>query len=91
MFKTVHEELVALINSHFPKIKQLEWEEYNNELEANAPFGIYRIETIGNQFKVYLIGGLISRRNSLEEAKQAAQDHFEKKVRECLVWKHNYD
>lgn len=80
----MHEELVTLINSRFPKIKQLEWEEYNNELEANAPFGIYRIETIGNQFKVYLIGGLVSYRNSLIEAKAAAQDHFEKRVKECL-------
>ena len=66
------------------KIKQLDWEEYNNEWEADAPFGIYRIEITGDQFTTYLIGGLISRRNSLGEAKQAAQEHFEKKVMECL-------
>lgn len=66
------------------KIKKLDWEEYNNEWEANAPFGIYRIEVIGNQFKVYLIGGLVSYRNSLDEVKQVAQKHFEERVKGCL-------
>lgn len=66
------------------KIKQLDWEEYNNEWEADAPFGTYRIEITGDQFKIYLIGGLVSHRNSLIEAKSAAQDHFEKRVKECL-------
>jgi hypothetical protein len=66
------------------KIKQLDWEEYNNEWEADAPFGTYHIEITNDQFKIYLIGGLVSYRNSLIEAKAAAQDHFEKRIKECL-------
>lgn len=66
------------------KIKQLDWEEYNNEWEADAPFGTYRIEITGDQFKIYLIGGLVSHRNSLREAKHEAQEHFEKRIKECL-------
>lgn len=69
------------------KIKQLEWEEWNeykNEWDGYAPVGTYRIEPTGDRFKVFLIDGLVTYRNSLSEAKAAAQANFERRVMECL-------
>ena len=81
----MHEELVDLINSHCPKIKQLEWEEYRDCLVSTTPFynvsikevcGIYELATAYSAF--------IKSYNSLDEAKAAAQRDFEKRVKECL-------
>mgnify|MGYP000958994389 CR=1 FL=1 len=81
----MHEELIDLINSHSPKIKQLEWEEYRDCLVSTTPFynvsikevcGIYELATAYSAF--------IKSYNSLEEAKAAAQADFEKRVKECL-------
>ena len=68
-----------------PKIRQLEWEEYRDCLVSTTPFynvsikevcGIYELATAYSAF--------IKSYNSLDEAKAAAQDDFEKRVKECL-------
>ena len=78
-------ELSYLEGQSNPKIRQLEWEEYRDCLVSTTPFynvsikdvcGIYELATAYSAF--------IKSYNSLDEAKAAAQDDFEKRVKECL-------
>jgi len=68
-----------------PKIKQLEWDVYDNEWEAESPIGTYVIEQIDTRFRTYFISGVLVHRDCLEEAKKAAQENFNNAVKECLI------
>lgn len=88
----MHEELINLINSHSPKIKQLEWDFYGTYYSAKTPVGHYVIlqgdELYLKSFLTYLLtynGILIADFNRFEEAKTAAQADFEKRIKECLI------
>ena len=84
----MHEELVDLINSHCPKIKQLEWR-YDEKFfiwEANSVFGKYSFvdnSLIVNK-KLFFRGREIAIVLIIDEAKAAAQADFEKRIKECL-------
>ena len=83
----MHEELIDLINSHSPKIKQLEWVDvWEGYEDAKTPFGHYVVRpSIDN--KTFLMIDLrkgIQPYLTLNEAKAAAQADFEKRVKECL-------
>lgn len=82
----MHEELIDLINSHYPKIKQLEWEDTDMwYFKAKTSLGLgYSITEIKGTYIVHFGDAPISWEKSLESAKSAAQEHFEKKVKECL-------
>lgn len=67
-----------------PKIKPLEWEEYDNEWEADTSIGTYGIKLIDTRFKIYFISGIVAYRSCLDEAKKAAQENFNNVVKECL-------
>lgn len=84
----MHEELVDLINSHCPKIKQLEWEFHGIYYSAQTAFGAYILEENEeneNMCDLYF-GNLLLRNNiPVNEAKCIAQQKFETKIKECLM------
>lgn len=72
-----------------PKIKQLEWEEYENRLGrksyfAKTQFSPYEVGNAGNYYIMYSPDKRL-RFASADEAKSAAQADFEKRVMECLI------
>ena len=71
-----------------PKVKQLEWEEYENLLGrksyfAKTQFSPYEVGDAGNYYIMYSPDKRL-RFASADEAKSAAQADFERRVRECL-------
>ena len=81
----MHEELFDLINSHSPKIKQLEWKEdcLFTDIIVSEGFSLqfYEIKIIDNTL---YIGDTEQSFKTIDEAKAAAQRDFEKRVMECL-------
>ena len=70
-----------------PKIKQLEWMENNNDhdIMAATPFTHYRLECwSAGIFLIIKDEYEIRQFETIDEAKAAAQAHFEKRVMECL-------
>ena len=68
-----------------PKIKQLEWIEDYGYIKAKMPFFKYMVVIIGEKAGLLFYGNdefLIFK--TIDEAKAAAQAHFEKRVMECL-------
>ena len=85
----MHEELIDLINSHSPKIKQLEWIFYGTYYSAETPVTDYLItqehDFVENDGDCALwINGFPISHSTLEEAKSAAQADFCSRVMECL-------
>lgn len=71
-----------------PKVKQLEWVEvWEGYEDAKTPFGHYVVRpSIDN--RVFLMVNprkIIQPYSTLSEAKAAAQQDFEKRVKECLI------
>jgi len=71
-----------------PKIKQLEWKEYENlrgrrSYFAKTPFSPYEVADGGDHYTMFSPDKRL-RFASADEAKAAAQADFEKRVRECL-------
>lgn len=71
-----------------PKIKQLEWEEYENlrgrkSYFAKTPFSPYEVADGGDHHTMFSPNKRL-RFASADEAKAAAQADFEKRVMECL-------
>ena len=71
-----------------PKIKQLEWVEYENRLGrksyfAKTPFTPFEVADAGGHYIMYSPGKRL-RFASADDAKAAAQADFERRVRECL-------
>ena len=85
----MHEELFDLTTSHSPKIKQLEWKEYENfrgrkSYFAKTPFSPYEVADGGDHYTMFSPNKRL-RFASADEAKAAAQADFEKRVKECLL------
>ena len=71
-----------------PKIKQLEWVEYENSINrksyfAKTPFSPYEVADAGSHYMMYSPNKRL-RFASADKAKAAAQADFERRVRECL-------
>lgn len=71
-----------------PKIKQLEWVEYENlrgrkSYFAKTPFSPYEVADGGDHFTMFSPNKRL-RFASAGEAKAAAQRDFEKRIKECL-------
>lgn len=76
-----------------PKIKKLEWFEYKfadaldfNYWEATTNFGKYFIKQrfdMGGKFYAWILNKVFLF-NTLNEAKQACQGDYERRVKECL-------
>ena len=71
-----------------PKIKQLEWVEYENRhgrksYLSKTPFSSYDVADGGDHFTMFSPNKRL-RFASADEAKSAAQADFEKRVMECL-------
>lgn len=71
-----------------PKIKQLEWEKYENfrgrkSYFAKTPFSPYEVADGGDHHTMFSPNKRL-RFASADEAKAAAQGDFEKRVMECL-------
>lgn len=71
-----------------PKIKQLEWKEYENlrgrkSYFAKTPFSPYEVANGGDHFTMFSPDKRL-RFKSAEAAKAAAQADFEKRIKECL-------
>ena len=71
-----------------PKIKQLEWMEYENfhgrkSYLSKTPFSSYDVADGGDHFTMFSPNNRL-RFASADEAKAAAQADFEKRVMECL-------
>lgn len=71
-----------------PKIKQLEWEEYENlrgrkSYFAKTPFWPYEVADGGDHYTMFSPDKRL-RFASADEAKAAAQADFEKRIKECL-------
>lgn len=83
-----HKDLVCAFEQgqSSPKIKQLEWEGTNMwYFKAKTSLGLgYSITEIKGTYIVHFGDAPISWEKSLESAKAAAQEHFEKRVKECL-------
>ena len=80
-------DLVKLLKSS-PKIKQLEWEEYENlrgrkSYFAKTPFSPYEVADGGDHHTMFSPDKRL-RFASADEAKAAAQRDFEKRIKECL-------
>lgn len=74
-----------------PKIKQLEWKEYENlrgrkSYFAKTPFSPYEVADGGDHYTMFSPDKRL-RFASADEAKAAAQADFEKRVKECLEFK----
>ena len=83
-------DAVALLDlaQSSPKIKQLEWKEYENlrgrrSYFAKTPFSPYEVADGGDHYTMFSPDKRL-RFASADEAKAAAQADFEKRVRECL-------
>ena len=83
--------LEKYIEQSSPKIKQLEWDFYGLYYDVKTAVGHYMIlqgdeQYLENHNTCTLThnGNLIADFNSIDEAKAAAQEHFEKRVKECL-------
>lgn len=76
-----------------PKIKQLEWVKYNNELyrsKSMSVFFSYEIEKLSADWRLKVLlcqreYDILDRFNFLEEAKTYAQKHFETRIKKCLT------
>lgn len=71
-----------------PKIKQLEWKEYENyrcrkSYFAKTPFSPYEVADGGDHFTMFSPDKRL-RFASADAAKAAAQRDFEKRIKECL-------
>lgn len=71
-----------------PKIKQLEWVEYENfhgrkSYFAKTPFSPYEVADGGDHFTMFSPDKRLKFK-SADEAKAAAQTDFEKRIKECL-------
>jgi hypothetical protein len=86
-------DAVALLDlaQSSPKIKQLEWDFYGLYYDVKTAVGHYMIlqgdeQYLENHNTCTLThnGNLIADFNSIDEAKAAAQEHFEKRIKECL-------
>ena len=72
-----------------PKIKKLEWKEYENfrgrkSYFAKTPFWPYEVADGGDHYTMFSPDKRL-RFASVDEAKTAAQADFEKRVKECLL------
>ena len=86
-------DAVALLDlaQSSPKIKQLEWDFHGLYYDVKTAVGHYMIlqgdeQYLENHNTCTLThnGNLMAEFDSIDEAKSAAQEHFEKRVRECL-------
>lgn len=83
-----HKDLVCAFEQgqSSPKIKQLEWEDTDMwyfKAKTSLGFG-YSITEIKGTYIVHFGDAPISWEKSLESAKEVAQEHFEKRIKECL-------
>lgn len=67
-----------------PKIKQLEWEKNKDILTAKTAFGSYIFYKLWTKFKLIYVDKTATYCNSIDEAKSAAQEDFENRVKQCL-------
>jgi len=72
-----------------PKIKKLEWDFYGTYYSAKTPVASYLITQEGEFIENYddcalWVNASLILRGTHEEAKAAAQEDFEKRVKECL-------
>lgn len=75
-----------------PKIKQLEWIKYNNKLHRSKSMNVffsYEIDKLSADWRLKVLlcqaeYDMLNRFNSLDEAKSAAQEDFEKRIKGCL-------
>jgi hypothetical protein len=84
----MHEELIDLINSHSPKIKQLEWVFYGTYYFCNTPLCSYSILQKNDFYDECVLsssGHEIGAFKTLEEAESYAQADYERRVKECLI------
>jgi len=84
-------ELSYLEGQSNPKIKQLEWVEYESlrgrkSYFAETPFTPYEVSDGGGYYVMFSPGKRLKFK-SADEAKSAAQRDFEKRVKECLITK----
>jgi len=84
----MHEELIDLINSHSPKIKQLKWVEvYKSIFNADTSFK-YAYEIHVNDDGSTILFDSSNRKpkrfTNLKDAQSAAQADFERRVKRCL-------
>lgn len=75
-----------------PKIKQLEWEDYDgvyfDSISAVGHYIVFdgdKFSEASYRFALSYNGNLVDYFESLDEAKAAAQADFEKRVKECLL------
>lgn len=86
----MHEELFDLINSHSPKIKQLEWRYDKSDKIYIAELSMFEYRVWQDNDKSFMKAMInnnhctILRFRTIDEAKAAAQADFEKRVNECL-------
>ena len=82
-------EIIALAafkkGQSYLKIKQLEWIEDYGYIQAETPFFKYLVPIIGKKASLCFGGneGFLMF-DTVDDAKAAAQAHFEKRVMECL-------
>ena len=85
----MHEKLIDLINSHYPKIKQLEWKKspfFNGNYEAKFGLGKYFIDDCGGCITLVCPDhSLKNKFSTIDEAKAAAQKDFEERVEKCIA------
>lgn len=79
----------ALQSPARPVVKPLVWSalgspEFNEWISGNG-LGTYRIEFEYQVFKFYFNGACIDMKDTIEEAKSAAEAHWQAKIGECLV------
>jgi chitinase len=76
-----------------PKIKQLEWVKYNNELyrsKSMSVFFSYEIEKLSADWRLKVLlcqreYDILDKFNFLDEAKAFAQKDFEARIKKCLI------
>ncbi len=68
-----------------PKIKQLKWEDWFDDLQAPTKFGYYYIQKQNNsKYMVFSSNFIKHTLDSIDEAKAIAQEDFESRVKGCL-------
>lgn len=85
----MHEELIDLINSYSPKIKQLEWTDHLRHYFVDTPFGVYLILKNHNfeeneSWTLYFSSYVIDECIDSDKAQEIAQADFKRRVMKCL-------
>ena len=67
-------------------VEVLEWEEVSSRIfDAKGVVGLYRVKRYDDHWSAFLYGtGFNAERETADEAKAAAQDHYERMIRSAL-------